>query len=275
MPSYHVSSSGKVVKCASDPCHLHSGGDFQAKNAEEAEQIGQKVIAEQYSTQIGAGLSQNSAKTSKNGEKTAETSQNQALQQPKPSKNTALMNEIADFNKNFNKTLQTNKEYAELSQKLAAASKKQASASNEYEKAKTQADETSQKYAESRSRRKTMLSELKAKISKKLSKDPEMLKLKASSAQKFDIEVVKNVIKNKEYVKAAEKEDAARKASNSAYEYFIGEAKTRLNEANTKVSNLTAEKNAVKSKLKNKAMGQLKQDSEMLKLVTALKHGKN
>ena len=265
MPSYHVSSSGKVVKCASDPCHLHSGGDFQAKNAEEAEQIGQKVVAEQYSTQVGAGLSQN-------GEKTAETSQNQASQQPKPSKNTALMNEIIDFNKNFDKTLQTDKEYTELSQKLEAASKEQAEASNEYEKAKAQADETSQKYAESSSRRKTMLSELKTRISKKLSKNPEMLKLKASSAQKIDIEVVKNVLKNKEYVKAAEKEDVARKARNSAYEYFIGEAKTRLNEANNKVSDLTAEKNAVKSKLKKKVMGQLKQDSEMLKLVTALKH---
>lgn len=31
MPCYHISSSGKLVKCKSDPCKLHAGTDFHKK----------------------------------------------------------------------------------------------------------------------------------------------------------------------------------------------------------------------------------------------------
>lgn len=45
MPSFHISSSGKVVQCSSDPCKLHAGSDFQAANQAQANQIGQNIIA--------------------------------------------------------------------------------------------------------------------------------------------------------------------------------------------------------------------------------------
>lgn len=48
MPSYHISSSGKVVQCSSDPCKLHAGTDFQAANQAQANQIGQTIIANVY-----------------------------------------------------------------------------------------------------------------------------------------------------------------------------------------------------------------------------------
>lgn len=48
MPSFHISSSGKVVQCSSDPCKLHAGSDFQAANQAQANQIGQNIIANTY-----------------------------------------------------------------------------------------------------------------------------------------------------------------------------------------------------------------------------------
>ena len=66
MPSYHVSSSGKVVKCASDPCRLHGGSDFQAKDAEQAEQIGQILVAELYQDQVNDYNQKQSEKASNN-----------------------------------------------------------------------------------------------------------------------------------------------------------------------------------------------------------------
>lgn len=43
MPSFHISSSGKLVKCKNDPCKLHAGSDFQAENLQEAKKIAEKV----------------------------------------------------------------------------------------------------------------------------------------------------------------------------------------------------------------------------------------
>lgn len=45
MPSFHISSSGKLVQCKNDPCKLHAGTDFQAKDLKEAQKM-----AEQAST---------------------------------------------------------------------------------------------------------------------------------------------------------------------------------------------------------------------------------
>lgn len=44
MPSYHISSSGKLVKCKSDPCKLHAGTDFQAENLKDAQKMAEKAI---------------------------------------------------------------------------------------------------------------------------------------------------------------------------------------------------------------------------------------
>ena len=56
MPSYHVSSSGKVVKCASDPCKLHNGTDVQANSAEEATKMLEEQAAKANETQGATGL---------------------------------------------------------------------------------------------------------------------------------------------------------------------------------------------------------------------------
>lgn len=52
MPSYHISTSGQVVKCASDPCRLHGGSDFYAKNLEEAQKIGETLVESLYSDAV-------------------------------------------------------------------------------------------------------------------------------------------------------------------------------------------------------------------------------
>ena len=39
MPSFHISSSGKLVQCKNDPCKLHAGTDFQAKDLKEAQKL--------------------------------------------------------------------------------------------------------------------------------------------------------------------------------------------------------------------------------------------
>lgn len=45
MPCFHISSSGKLVKCKNDPCKLHAGSDFQAENLKEAQKIAEKAIS--------------------------------------------------------------------------------------------------------------------------------------------------------------------------------------------------------------------------------------
>ena len=56
MPCYHISSSGKLVKCKNDPCKLHAGSDFQAENLKEAQKMAEKAT----SSSGGESLAKNS-----------------------------------------------------------------------------------------------------------------------------------------------------------------------------------------------------------------------
>ena len=67
MPSYHVSSSGKVVKCASDPCKLHNGTDVQANSVGEATKMLEEQAAKDNETQAATGLT--AAKSKKKSSK--------------------------------------------------------------------------------------------------------------------------------------------------------------------------------------------------------------
>lgn len=51
MPSFHISTSGKLVQCKNDPCKLHAGTDFQAKDLKEAQKM-----AEQATSSSGKSL---------------------------------------------------------------------------------------------------------------------------------------------------------------------------------------------------------------------------
>ena len=44
MPSFHISSSGKLVKCKNDPCKLHAGTDFRAKDLKEAQKLAENAM---------------------------------------------------------------------------------------------------------------------------------------------------------------------------------------------------------------------------------------
>lgn len=48
MPSFHISTSGKLVKCKSDPCKLHGGSDINASTKHEAEIIYEKQLEKQH-----------------------------------------------------------------------------------------------------------------------------------------------------------------------------------------------------------------------------------
>lgn len=64
MPCYHIGSSGKLVKCKSDPCKLHAGTDFQAKNLKEAQKLAEDAIKNNNTTK--STLSENTQKLAQN-----------------------------------------------------------------------------------------------------------------------------------------------------------------------------------------------------------------
>ena len=69
MPSYHISSSGKLVKCKNDPCKLHAGTDFHAENLKEAQKMAEKAIMSNNSTKSTNNvveLSENTQKLAQN-----------------------------------------------------------------------------------------------------------------------------------------------------------------------------------------------------------------
>ena len=69
MPSYHISSSGKLVKCKSDPCKLHAGTDFHAENLKEAQKMAEKAIMNNNNstkTTRNVKLSENTQKLAQN-----------------------------------------------------------------------------------------------------------------------------------------------------------------------------------------------------------------
>lgn len=64
MPCYHISSSGKLVKCKSDPCKLHAGTDFHAENLKEAQKLAEDAIKNNNTTK--STLSKNTQKLAQN-----------------------------------------------------------------------------------------------------------------------------------------------------------------------------------------------------------------
>lgn len=76
MPSFHISSSGKVVQCSSDPCKLHAGSDFQAANQAQANQIGQNIIANTYKNNDNCLSKNNKTEKSKQSSVTFDTNNN-------------------------------------------------------------------------------------------------------------------------------------------------------------------------------------------------------
>lgn len=52
MPSFHISSSGKLVQCKNDPCKLHAGSDFQAENLKEAQKLAENAMSNNNSESL-------------------------------------------------------------------------------------------------------------------------------------------------------------------------------------------------------------------------------
>lgn len=52
MPSFHISTSGKLVQCKNDPCKLHGGSDINASTKHEAEVIYEKQLEKQHENEI-------------------------------------------------------------------------------------------------------------------------------------------------------------------------------------------------------------------------------
>lgn len=66
MPSYHVNkNTGKLVKCASDPCKLHGGSDINAPSKQEAEIIYEKQLEKQHEDETKGLEKENNEKTQK------------------------------------------------------------------------------------------------------------------------------------------------------------------------------------------------------------------
>lgn len=74
MPSYHISSSGKLVKCKNDPCKLHAGADFHAENLKEAQKLAEHAIMSNNSTK-----STNNVELSENTQRLAQNYYNNIL----------------------------------------------------------------------------------------------------------------------------------------------------------------------------------------------------
>lgn len=65
MPSFHISTSGKLVQCKSDPCKLHGGSDINASTKHEAEVIYEKQLEKQYENGKTQGLEKDNSEDSK------------------------------------------------------------------------------------------------------------------------------------------------------------------------------------------------------------------
>lgn len=113
MPSYHISSSGRVVKCSSDPCKLHAGTDFQAENRTQAKQIAQNIIANNYKNN---NISLNKNETEKLKEEAqksqANTNNNLVIVEDR------LTFRSDEFVKKLEDEIKSDKEYVELSVKM-------------------------------------------------------------------------------------------------------------------------------------------------------------
>lgn len=112
MPSYHISSSGKLVQCKNDPCKLHAGTDFQAENRTQAKQIAQNIIANNYKN---SDISLNKNETEK--------PKKEAPKSPANTNNLVIVEDRLTFRsdefvKRLENEIKSDKEYIELSAKM-------------------------------------------------------------------------------------------------------------------------------------------------------------
>lgn len=113
MPSFHISSSGRVVQCSSDPCKLHAGSDFQAENRTQAKQIAQNIIANNYKNS-NSSLSKNETKKLKEEVRKSSTDTNNNLVIVED----RLTFRSDEFVQKLEDEIKSDKEYVELSAKM-------------------------------------------------------------------------------------------------------------------------------------------------------------
>ena len=113
MPSYHISSSGKLVKCKNDPCKLHAGSDFQAENRTQAKQIAQNIIANTYkNNDISLNKNDETKKLKEEAQKSQTNTNNLVIVEDR------LTFRSDEFVQKLEDEIKSDKEYAELSAKM-------------------------------------------------------------------------------------------------------------------------------------------------------------
>ena len=113
MPSYHISSSGKLVQCKNDPCKLHAGTDFQAENRTQAKQIAQNIIANNYkNNNISLNKNDETEKLKEEAQKSQTDTNNLVIVEDR------LTFRSDEFVKKLKNEIKSDKEYIELSAKM-------------------------------------------------------------------------------------------------------------------------------------------------------------
>lgn len=113
MPSYHISSSGKLVQCKNDPCKLHAGTDFQAENRTQAKQIAQNIIANNYkNNDISLNKNDETKKLKEEAQKSQADTNNLVIVEDR------LTFRSDEFVKKLENEIKSDKEYIELSAKM-------------------------------------------------------------------------------------------------------------------------------------------------------------
>lgn len=112
MPSYHISSSGRLVQCKNDPCKLHAGSDFRAENRTQAKQIAQNIIANNYKNS-DLSLNKNETERPKEEAPKLQTDTNNLV-----IVEGRLTFRSDEFVQKLEDEIKSDKEYAELSAKM-------------------------------------------------------------------------------------------------------------------------------------------------------------
>lgn len=113
MPSYHISSSGKLVQCKNDPCKLHAGTDFQAENRTQAKQIAQNIIADTYkNNDVSLNKNDETEKLKEEAPKSQADTNNLVIVEGR------LTFRSDEFVKKLENEIKSDKEYVELSAKM-------------------------------------------------------------------------------------------------------------------------------------------------------------
>lgn len=113
MPSYHISSSGKLVQCKNDPCKLHAGTDFQAENRTQAKQIAQNIIADTYkNNDVSLNKNDETEKLKEEAQKSQANTNNLVIVEDR------LTFRSDEFVQKLEDEIKSDKEYVELSAKM-------------------------------------------------------------------------------------------------------------------------------------------------------------